>query len=37
MIHRKTVLGEFLLSAVPRFSTKPVRVYCTADPDTNFP
>ena len=25
---------EFLLSVVPRFSTKPVAVYPTADPDT---
>jgi ketosteroid isomerase-like protein len=27
---------EFLLSAVPRFSTKPVGVYPTADPDTTI-
>ena len=27
---------EFLLSVVPRFSTKPVAVYPTADPDTTI-
>src|SRR6266852_3404499 len=27
---------EFLLSVVPRFSTKPVGVYPTADPDTTI-
>src|SRR5258707_11105943 len=27
---------EFLLSVVPRFSTKPVGIYPTADPDTTI-